>query len=733
MSAGANVEPYASNFEHLEDELRWLDALIRLRAGTLDLLNRSAPEAQTSRAAYITPAEVDWLVDRHHLPDASDAAAASLRSEVLRLRTEIDLRIARSLEARMFLALPQLCRLFGLSAFERDALVICLAGELRRKYDRLYAYLQDDITRKRPSVDLVLSLLCNDEAGRWKARPFFFEHAPLMHAALVQKIDDSQSPSGSSGLAQSLKLDPRILGFLLGRNYIDARLIGIATLHGLSSVDVFTEAITAEKLLHFMQSHFTADSSDTRKVVLYLYGPSGVGKKDLALTACRKLGRAMFCVDVELLLACGAEAQTLLKPIFREAVLMQAGLYLDNAASLLKEDNRPMLKVLSGLAAEYGWLVFLAGHHPWMPEGTFKDCLFHAIELPVPDVPLRQAAWARALRDHTPDAASWAAQLAGRFRLTPGQITSAAALAKTECIMRGGSNALALGALYAACRHQSGQKLRDLAVKVEPRYGWEDLILPDDKVVHLRELCSQVKHRYRVFGEWGFDRKVAHGKGLSALFFGVPGTGKTMAAQVIAGELQLELYKVDLSGVISKYIGETEKNLSKIFNEAEASNAILFFDEADALFGKRTEISDANDRYANMETSYLLQKMEEYEGVVILATNLRENMDDAFVRRIRFVVEFPFPDEASRLKLWRSHVPKQAPVQDSIDYEYLSRELKIAGGSIKNIVVNSAFLAAENGGVIGMEHFISGAKREFEKIGKLWTDKSRSARKPMPS
>jgi SpoVK/Ycf46/Vps4 family AAA+-type ATPase len=226
-----------------------------------------------------------------------------------------------------------------------------------------------------------------------------------------------------------------------------------------------------------------------------------------------------------------------------------------------------------------------------------------------------------------------------------------------------------------------------------------------------------------VFGEWGFDRKLSHGKGLSVLFAGPSGTGKTMAAEIMARELQLDLYKIDLSGVVSKYIGETEKNLARIFQEAESSNAILFFDEADALFGKRTKISDAHDRYANIETSYLLQKMEEYEGVVILATNLRENMDEAFTRRMRFIVEFPFPDAASRQQMWQTHFPREAPLSADIDYAWLAKQFQITGGNIKNIVLSAAFFAAGDGGAIGMEHVLYGARREFEKIGKLWNDR----------
>ncbi len=716
---------YQDNYDHLADELRRLDLLIQLRVLAFRQKTRAVREVVSSQPMYISHGEVDWLLSQEgsFVPDHPEIQKTRKQLELI--QSQISAKVSRTLEQGIFLALPQLAHLFGLSSFEIQAVIICLAPELRRKYDKLYAYLQDDITRKKPSVDLVLDLLCETEADKWNARAFLSEHAPLMRASILQKADDPQSPSGSSGLAQFLKMDPRILGFLLGRNSIDARLIDLARLHSPSPVpdDLFVDPAITTKLLHLTQRHIAAQATEKKKLVLYLYGPYGVGKQELALVTCGQLGCAMLCVDTELLLPHQTGAENLLRLVFRESLLMQATLYLDNVDVLLKEDTKAMLKTLSRITAEYGWLVFLAGEKPWAPKGLFDRTIFHGVELPIPDVPLRKAVWEKSLQSQVPEAGSWAAQLASQFRLTPGQVQDALEFAANECAMRDGQKEIALADLYRACRHQSNQKLGDLATKIEPRYGWEDIVLPDDKVAHLREICIQVKHRYRVFGEWGFDKKLSHGKGLSMLFSGSPGTGKTMAAQVIAGELQLDLYKIDLSGVVSKYIGETEKNLANIFEEAETSNAILFFDEADALFGKRTEVSDAHDRYANIETSFLLQKMEEYEGVVILATNLRENMDDAFTRRIRFIVEFPFPDEISRLKIWRTHFPKEAPLSKGIDYEYLSRELKIAGGSIKNVVLNSAFLAAENGGMISMEHILHGAKREFEKIGKLWNAK----------
>ena len=572
-------------------------------------------------------------------------------------------------------------------------------------------------------------MLCDTQADRWTARTIFSDHAPLFRAGILHTADDLQSPSGSSGLARFLKLDPRILNYLLGNNNIDGRLIGIAQVFGPpTSIDhILVDSLIKTRLLNLTKHHFSMQNPGKKRLVLHFHGPCGVGKRELALGICGQLNCPLLCLDLELLLAHESDFETSMRLAFREGLLLQAALYLDNADILLKDDDKmkAFVKKMANVIGEYGWLTFLAGEKPWSPKGVFEQVVFHTVKLPVPDVPLRLTAWEKALENMVVDTKKeFAAQLANQFRLTPGQIGYAAEFAENYRASKNGQKEISLPDLYTACRNQSNQKLSEMAVKIESHYSWKDIILPEKKLSQLREICSQVKHRYRVFGEWGFDQKLSYGKGLSILFTGPPGTGKTMAAEVIAHELQLDLYKIDLSGVVSKYIGETEKNLSKIFQEAETSNAILFFDEADALFGKRTEVSDAHDRYANIETSYLLQKMEEYEGMVILATNLRENMDEAFTRRIRFIIEFPFPDESSRSKIWQSHFPKEAPLGDEIDYEFLSKHFQVAGGNIKNIVLNAAFLAAENGGVIGMQHILDGTRGEFEKIGKLWDEKN---------
>jgi SpoVK/Ycf46/Vps4 family AAA+-type ATPase len=261
--------------------------------------------------------------------------------------------------------------------------------------------------------------------------------------------------------------------------------------------------------------------------------------------------------------------------------------------------------------------------------------------------------------------------------------------------------------------------LSALARKVQAKYSWNDIVLPSDRLEQLREICNQAKHRGLVYEEWGFEKKLSLGKGLTVLFAGPSGTGKTMAAEILSHELALDLYKIDLSMVVSKYIGETEKNLASIFNEAGSSNAILFFDEADALFGKRSEVRDAHDRYANIEVGFLLQKVEEYEGIVILATNLRKNIDDAFVRRMQCMVEFPFPSGEDRLRIWQGVWPLRTPRSPDLNLDFMAKQFEISGGHIRNIALAATFLAAEDRAPVCMKHVLAATRREYQKIGKV--------------
>ena len=720
-----SVSGYQDNQEYLDDELTKLDLLIELKVLELRQQNLILKEAALCSKMYISHEEVDWLLSHNGTFSADHPKSQNTRRKLEVLQNAINIRVKKSIEDKVFLSLLCLADIFALSPIEMQTVLICLAPEIDRKYDKLYAYLQDDITRKKPSIDLVLDLLCPTKEARRKALSIFSDNAPLFRFEIVHTIEDFKSPSGSSALAKFIKLDQRIINYLLDNNSIDGRLQDIVRFFSPpSSIDLVpVDRAIKTKALELTLYHLEEQRNAGKRLALYFHGKYGAGKRSLALGICGKVRCPMLCLDMEELMNHEQDAETLLKLMFREGLLFQAAIYLENTDILFEEDKRSkvFMKRLARMISEYGWLTFLSGQRNWISREIREHTAFHSIELPVPDESLRKQVWDEFLKN-TGAETRWSRQLASRFSLTPGQIRDAVEFLNFQDNISRNPSEISLHELYAACRNQSNQKLSELSLKVDPHYSWEDIILPEGKLDQLREICIQVKHRSRVFSEWGFEKKLSYGKGLSVLFAGPPGTGKTMAAEVIAHELQLDLYKVDLSGVVSKYIGETEKNLSKIFQEAETSNAILFFDEADALFGKRTKVSDAHDRFANIETSYLLQKMEEYEGIVILASNFRENMDEAFIRRIRFIVEFPFPDEASRLLIWKTHFPAEAPVSGEIDYGYLSRQFQIAGGNIRNIVLNSAFIAVENGQVIDMEHILKCVKREFEKIGKLWNE-----------
>jgi AAA+ superfamily predicted ATPase len=729
MAEQGSALPYEDNAAHLRDELRRLDLLIQRRALASRRDRAITDGLAAAKGLFISKEEFDELLRQGAGAATSTAPATPDATDRLaEIEAAIEAKVKASTELGLFLGLPGLATRFALSWVEQQAVLICLAPELDRKYDTLYAYLQEDVTRKRPSVDLVLDLICRSDPERWQARPVFSDQGPLFRAEILETVDDARSPSGSSGLARFIKLSDRILGFLLGQGDIDARLDGFAqVLHPDRPLDdVLIEPHLRAEVEAIIAHHFAGDVPGWDRLIVGLHGPRGIGKRDLALGVCDRLGCPFLYVDLLLLAARGQDAASLLRLAFREGVLQQAALYLDHLEALPEEDGQASawLKALAHVIDEYGWLTFLGSEKPWSRPGVFGERAFYAIELAAPEVSTQRAAWERALAHYAPDREpSWSEQLVSRFSLTPGQIEDAARWAERRRVMRQDARGPSLTDLYAACRHQSSHQLGDLAVKIEPRSAWDDLVVPEDTLAQLREICSHYRHRHRVLGEWRFERKLSYGKGLSALFAGPSGTGKTMAAEVVANELQLDLYKIDLSAVVSKYIGETEKNLARIFKEAESSNSILFFDEADALFGKRTKVSDAHDRYANIETSYLLQKMEAYEGVAILATNLRENIDDAFARRIRFLVDFPFPDAERRQQIWRTHFPAEAPTGHDIDFAWLGQQLQITGGNIKNIALNAAFMAAEDGGEIAMAHVLRGAKREFEKIGKLWNDK----------
>ena len=729
-----NKRAYSNSWEHLCDELKRLDLLIRLRM----LKQRNAhPDnpLEQFKGLVMSEQEIAGLLSDvpGPLDDENHSESHVLESRMIieslnQLETTINERRGESLKEAIYLSLQYLSQLFHITPFEEQCLIICLAPELDRKYEKIYAYLQDDITRKKPSVDLVISLLCGTAQEKLEARLAFDSQAPLVKYRLLQITDYSQD-SPTTLLSRFIKLDDRITNFLLGlRQTTDARLEAKASLVSpkIKSDQVIVSEDVRGGIRSFINSHFKVTDSEKQNVIFYFYGPYGSGRRSLTENVCSDLGIPLIIADVEKMLGGQPPFEEIIWLIGRETVLQRAALCLQNFDYLLADSDKHQvyLKSLLDVIKTFSRLTFLLGNHVWKPRGFFGKDILIDLEFEVPDERQRKRLWEICLKEHyyLSDDVDLS-ELAGKFRFTAGQIQDALFAAQNLSRWRSPENAeITMADLYSACRGQCNQKLSVLARKVNPKYTWDDIVLPSDQMDQLREICNQAKYRHIVYGRWGFDRKLSLGKGLNALFSGPSGTGKTMAAEIISNDLHLDLYKIDLSQVVSKYIGETEKNLDKIFTEAQTSNAILFFDEADALFGKRSEVKDAHDRYANIEIGYLLQKMEEYDGMTMLATNLRQNMDEAFVRRMHVIVEFPFPDEEYRLRIWEVVFPAEAPLDRDIDFGRFAREVKLPGGNIKNIALTAAFYAAEDSGIIRMAHIMRAVRQEYRKLGRIWNE-----------
>jgi hypothetical protein len=715
---------YSTSLQHLLAELERLDLLIRVEVWRA---RRSAGADEELAGLHIAEDEPDALLDRPLgaptwattplPPDLRETVQATLD----RTAADVAERTAASVRAGVPLRLLDLARRFGLGAFDVDVVLACLGPELDQRYERLYAYLNDDVTRPRPTVGLVLDLLCPDLPAKVALRSRFGPAAPLVRHRLVL-LGDQADHHGPALLGRSLRLDRRVASYLLGEDEPDERLRAWARLlepAGDAPELVFPDAFAGR--LAQLQERIKRDGDD---LVVYCQGPAGVGKASAAAARARELGRALLVVDGRRMVALDPnEFETMAGLADREARLLGALLHWAGFDALLAPDKAEHLARLLPILAARPGPTFLAGDVAWEPVGALRDAAFARLEFPPPGYPERLRLWRAALAgeaagDARPDLDL--AALAGGFRLSGGQIRDAVATARNQARTRDAPG-ITQADLLTACRLRSNHGLVALAQAISPRYSWDDIVLPAGQMAQLREIHDQVRNRALVYGTWGFDGKLALGKGLAVLFAGPPGTGKTMAADVLAGALGLDLYKIDLSRVMSKYIGDTEKHLARIFAEARTSNAILFFDEADALFGKRTQVRDAHDRYANVEISFLLQQLEEYDGVVVLATNLRKNMDEAFVRRLHVTVDFPVPGVADRRRIWGSIWPEATPLDPDLDLDLLAERVDVAGGSIRNIALTGAFLAAADGGEVGMRHLIQATQREYQKLGKVLT------------
>jgi hypothetical protein len=704
-----------ANLRYLEAELKRIDLLISLSVRRWLLAGQDPDDDY--RGLYVSHSEAGALLSRPlgvswgqavELPEAEVEAFASALAEAERKIASLLLECA---DGQPPLRLARIAQEFKLTRTDLDILLICLAPAFDIKYERLYGYLQDNVTLRRPAVRLVLDLLGSAGIEKYALAAHLSPGAVLLRHGLVSRVVEGSAAS-SHWINQALQIDETVVVYLLGEYEPHGVLRQYAALEteAPSASDVVLAADSIEQMdLHSLRG---------QAPILALHGIDRVRQDAAARVIAQWAECPLLIVDMKRAVAAGASAHAVVQAAVRDALLAGAAVYLRGWDCCLDEDLMPPPDLFD-LLCESNTLAILSSAKEWRPVwGTHRRPV-QQCPLGLPDYGRRQLLWEHFLLSgslHASDETLRAEvdMLAREFVLSSEGIRNAAAAIRDAALEARPTRELML----SQARAYSSPRLHATARKVTPRYGWNDLVLPEAQLEILRELVANVQLRTTVLNKWGLGKKLVSSSGVSVLFAGPPGTGKTMAAELIAGELGLDLYKIDLSAVVSKYIGETEKNLESIFSEAATANVVLLFDEADALFGKRSEVKDAHDRYANLETSYLLQRMESYEGVAILATNFRANLDEAFARRLQFAVDFPFPQLEERRRIWTTLFPDDLPRAQNLDFDLLARRYALAGGNIRNIIVSAAYLAASNGNLVTMEHLLHGVRRELQKMGR---------------
>jgi DNA polymerase III delta prime subunit len=707
-----NTQAYHTSQEHIKD----LTALLDLMIYKLFLQEESAQKQGVNKykGLGITPDDVRGALGMGNSLMTSDAEL-SVQMQIDEARDRLQERVRLTKEKTSCqLKFEEVSERFGLSAVERWLLLLGLSVHLDPKYFKVFGYLNDNMLRKRPTAGIMARMMGSDQGLRMEiiSRLSGEHHFTRYILSRTLKLDQS-----ANLFDRDLIINRRIESYILGADYFDPDIAHISRYVPANST--LDPLIGTEKILNslgrVMDNYYNRGSVVEEAVFIQLVGDQGSGRKHLIQHFAKSIGRGIFIADLK---GIGQDIalKDALQAIVREAVLRGAMIVLDG----LKEfaDNRTSPQEVYELFFEemkqFVEPVFILAESPIKAMVKGRERTVTRMQIPQPTYDERLILWqyyAESIGVKNLDLQD----LANKFLFTPLQIKGSLIDYRSKHLVQEN----AAYTIYKACAEQIENALNKKASLVEAVYKWDDIVLPEEPRELLREVCNQVRFRHEVMEGWGFKDKMPYGRGISVVCSGPPGTGKTMSAQVIAGELNLELYKIDLSQIISKYIGETEKNLNGIFEEAKKSNAVLFFDEADALFGKRTNVNESKDRYANIEVSYLLQKIEEYDGITILATNYLNNIDKAFLRRISYIVTFPFPDRQARKEIWIKSIPESCPIGPDVDFDFLAEVFEIAGGNIKNVVLNSAYMAASNSTTINMRFIIRSVRYELYKMDKL--------------
>lgn len=635
----------------------------------------------------------------------ADPGRATLTAEIRRVLARVDAHAARVTEesggapgaelagapgAPGSAPLDALVSCFSITPFERDLVLLAAAHELEPTTAARCAAACGDPERAYPTFSLALAALAEPH---WSA---LTPVAPLRRWRIVELDDESRLTTSR------LRLDERILHFLLGSPYLDARL------HGqLRRTPAPHELTPSYDLAASRLAEGWATAADSEAPLVEVTGGDLRSRADLAAAAAARSGLGLYSMSAEDVPSDPVERDRLARLWQREAVLLPSALLVE-VGELDRDQRAATESFLAGAAVP----VVVSSEDPLRSERSYGA----RVAVPRLDDEEQLGLWTTAFEGVDLDEGELRS-LVAQFQLPPHVVRSAATAVHRRLPHEDELDAAELA--WRAGLDEARIGMDELGRRIAPQAGWDDLVLHERQTSVLREIVAHVRQRATVHQEWGFAATLRRGLGVTAMFAGGSGTGKTLAAEVMAKELGLDLFVIDLSQVVSKYIGETEKNLRRVFDAAERGGALLLFDEADALFGKRSEVKDSHDRYANLEVSYLLMRMEAYRGLAILTTNMKNALDTAFLRRIRFVVDFPFPAEHERAEIWRRVLPPQAPVKD-IDASLLA-QLTVAGGSIRNIALSGAFLAAEEGDRLQMRHMLAAARTEYLKLERSLT------------
>jgi hypothetical protein len=680
----------AQSLAHLMGRLELVASRVR---ASVEWRRSSDPDPlDRFKGLHISAAQVEGLLSPQNPVPPDPAAAAQLK----RLELDADDAERKGSDLR----LRRLARTFGLDELDVELLLIALAPDLDDRFERLYGYLHDDVSRRRASIGLWLEL-CGLEPASGVAWKRVAVDGPLTAARLVL-VEDHERPF----LTRSLRVPDRVASFLLGDDKLDSQVGVLAySCEAVSGADI-------SGLSRWLYANLP---------LAYVRERAGAAGASFAASAAAASGRRALTVDLRSLRV-EDDPSLLAGLVAREARLSGSVVVAGPLEALL-----PRGVAAIQAFAELPVTVVLTGSGNWDPIWSHEVPFLCESHQPTGE--LAQLWKAGVDGELAPGVDPVEATV--QFRLSPEQVRRAARAARLQA--QAAARPIEADDLRAGARAQNAAGLERFARRIEPAVGFADLVLPDDVLEQLRELTVRARQRERVLGEWQMAGGASRRRGLTALFAGASGTGKTMAAEVVAGEMGLDLYVVDLASVVDKYVGETEKNLDRIFVEAESVNGVLLFDEADALFGKRSEVADAHDRYANVETAYLLQRMEMFEGIAILATNLRSNLDEAFARRLDSLIDFPEPEEADRLRLWDRCLGTLAPRAGDMDLAFLARAFKLSGGNIRNIVLAAAYMAAEAGQPITMADLVRATQREYRKLGRMVVESEFGGYYPMLS